>query len=66
MFCAITRSDIVLGYDGHQIGTTGDLIDLLRLALGDKSTKSMLRVRALFRFCVHGLLQTLFQIDPEQ
>jgi hypothetical protein len=26
----------------------------------------MLRVRALFRFCVHGLLQTLFQIDPEQ
>jgi hypothetical protein len=26
----------------------------------------MLRVRALFRLCVHGLLQKLFQIDPEQ
>ena len=64
MFCAITRSDIVLGHDDHQIGITGDLIDLLRLALGDKSTESMLRVMALFRFCVHGLLQKLFQIEP--
>ena len=66
MFCAITRGDIVLGYDGHQIGITGDLIDLLRLALGDKSPKSMLRVSALFRFCVHGLFRVPFQIDPEQ
>ena len=65
MFCAITRGDIVLGYDGHQIGIAGDLIDLLRLALSDESTKSMLRVGALFRFCVHGLFQILFQIDPK-
>jgi hypothetical protein len=59
MLCTIPGGDIVLGHDGHQIGITGDLIDLLGLALGDKN-------RALFRFCVHGFFQTVFQIDPEQ
>ncbi len=66
MLCTIPRGDIVLGYDGHQIGITGDLIDLLGLALGDESTKSISRARVSFRFCVHGFFQTVFQIDPEQ
>jgi len=59
MLCTIPRGDIVLGYDGHQIGITDDLVDLLGLALSDRSTKS-------FRFCVHGFVQTVVQIEPKQ
>jgi hypothetical protein len=66
MLCTIPRGDIVLGYDGHQIGITDDLVDFLGLALSDKSTKSILPAKVSFRFCVHGFVQTVVKIEPEQ
>ena len=66
MLCTIPRGDIVLGYYGHQIGITDDLVDLLGLALSDKSTKSILPARVSFCFCVHGFVQTVFKSNLQQ
>ena len=61
---AVAGGDVVLGYENDQIGTAGDLMNLLRLALGDEGTERVLRAGAFCRSGVHGLF--LFQGGGKQ
>ena len=56
MLGAVAGGDVVLGDDRHQVGVTGEPINLLGLALGDERAGNGLGLGALCRLGVHGLV----------